>query len=156
MLSTYLAYVALFVLTENLYVVEFPDLEGCLTQGSTFEEALIRAQEALAIYYQENEGHLPTATKFEAILKRVRDPNTIVQLVVIDVNNYVARKMTSVKKTLSIPEWLDEIAKKESINYSQLLQKALIEHLRHSNTLSDYDRRMLNDIDSPTSESGVQ
>lgn len=148
MASTHLAYVALFVSTENLYVVEFPDLEGCLTQGSTFEEALIHAQEALAIYYQEKGGYLPASRKFEEILEQVRKSNTantIVQLVAIDVNNYIVKKMTSVKKTLSIPEWLDEIAKKESINYSQLLQKALIEYLRNSSTLSNYDRKMLNE-----------
>lgn len=147
MASTHLVYVALFVPvpTENVYVVEFPDLEGCLTQGTTFEEALIHAQEALAIYYQAKGGHLPTSTRFDVILKQVKDSNTIVQLVAIDVNNYIVKKMTSVKKTLSIPEWLDEIAKKESINYSQLLQKALIEHLRNSSTLSNYDRKMLNE-----------
>lgn len=144
MSGTYVAYIALFVLTENVYVVEFPDLDGCLTQGSTFTEALIRAQEALAIYYQEKGGHLPTPTELEVILKQIKDSNTIVQLVAIDINNYIIKKMTSVKKTLSIPKWLDEIARKESINYSQLLQKALIGHLLSSSTLSDYDRKMLN------------
>lgn len=35
---------------DRSYLVEFPDLEGCLTEGATLEEALANAREALSGY----------------------------------------------------------------------------------------------------------
>lgn len=38
---------------EDGYSVSFPDLEGCFTQGDTYEEALEMAKDALSLYLEE-------------------------------------------------------------------------------------------------------
>ena len=58
------------------------------------------------------------------------DKNQIISFVSIDLVEHRRKyENKSVKKTLSIPAWLNTVAEKENINFSQLLQKALIETL---------------------------
>lgn len=140
----YIAYAALFKKVENgKYFIEFPDLVGCFTQGDTFEEALCRAQEALAIYYAEKKGNLPAASSLEII--RNTDPNTIVQMVAIDTDSYIVKPLRTIKKTLTIPEWLNELAEKYQVNFSKILKNALISYLKNLDSISPYDRKLLNE-----------
>ena len=137
-------HIALFKETEEgIYLGEFPDLPGCFTQGSTLAEAFYRAQEALAIYHRERNGELPQASDIRAIQKKY--PNEIVQLVSVDLSNYIVKSLKPVKKTLTIPEWLNDIAEKHPINYSQILKKGLIAHLKELDSVSEYDKRLLSE-----------
>ena len=49
-------------------------------------------------------------------------------MVTVDVDEY-AKKHFEVKKTLTIPSWLNDLAVKDGVNFSQVLQKALKEQL---------------------------
>lgn len=110
--------------------VEFPDLPGCFTQGDTFEEAFSYAQEALGLYLDDeaNAQSFSSPSTVEHIQHEF--PNDTVMLVGYDSIAYAKKyKNKAVKKTLSIPEWLNEEATKKGINFSQVLQEALISKL---------------------------
>ena len=140
----FIGYVATFTKTENeQYFVEFPDLIGCYTQGNTLEEAVCHAQESLAIYYVEKKGELPPASTLQLIQNA--NPNSVVQIVAIDTEKYIVKSLRAIKKTLTIPEWLNELSEKYNVNFSQILKNALINHLKNLDYISSYDRKMLND-----------
>lgn len=140
----FIGYSALFRKVEHeKYYVEFPDLVGCFTQGDTLEEAICHAQEALAIYCAEKKDNLPPASSFEAIQKN--NPGVMTQTIAIDRENYIVKPLRTIKKTLTIPEWLNELAVKYQVNFSRVLKTALISYLRDLDSISEYDRKMLND-----------
>lgn len=142
--NVFIGYAALFQKVEDgKYLVEFPDLAGCFTQGDTLEEALYRAQEALAIYYAEKKGELPSASSLVSIQNA--NPDSIVQIIAIDTTSYIVKPLGTVKKTLTIPRWLNELAEKYQVNFSRILKSALIGYLSNLDSISSYDRKMLND-----------
>ncbi len=109
--------------------IEFPDLPGCQSQADTLQELLAGAAEALACYalsYLENGKALPQATK--PALIPVTDKNAYITLIQSEVE--LAKNSKSVKKTLTIPAWLNERALRENINFSSVLQNALLKELR--------------------------
>lgn len=135
-----IGYVALFIWSEGKYYVEFPDLPGCYSQGDSLEQAVYMAQNALTIYYQEKKGNLPSATDIQIVQQK--NPNVIAQMIIID---HMVKPLRSVKKTLTIPEWLNNLAEKYNINFSKVLKNALISQLNNLDSLSESDRRLLND-----------
>jgi len=42
---------------DGVFVAEVPSLPGCVTQGSTREEAVNNAQEAIAVYLESLRAH---------------------------------------------------------------------------------------------------
>ncbi len=112
------------------YSVVFNDLEGCYTCGSTLDEAIEMAEDVLALtlYGYETDGkEIPKPTDISDI--KVNE-NEFVNYIACDTLEY--RKMynnKAVKKTLTIPEWLNEEALKNNINFSAVLQEALQEKL---------------------------
>lgn len=136
----FIGYVAIFTkIDDKKYIVEFPDLPGCYSQGDSLEEAVCMAQKALAIYYQEKRGKLPIATDIAIIQKA--NTNAIAQMIVID---HIVKPLRTVKKTLTIPEWLNALSEKYQVNFSQILKAALINHLNNLDSISENDKRMLN------------
>lgn len=114
---------------ENGYWVEFPDLQGCQTSGSTLEETMLLAQEALGLYIvslEESKQTLPQSSDIDTITAPQGAFKTLVTCVV---DNY-RRNTKPVKKTLSIPEWLNEEAEKQHLNFSSILKEALIERIQ--------------------------
>lgn len=119
-----LIYPAVFHKEDNAYWVEFPDLEGCNSFGDTLEEALANAREALegySISLIENKEKLPPPSDISGITPS----DGFVSIVDIDLSAYLNREK-AVKKTLTIPEWLNEAAMERGINFSQTLQDALL------------------------------
>ena len=111
-----------------VYLVEFPDLDGCYTFGETLEKAYEMAEDVLNLTLwdlEEEKAEVPVPTN----LKDIKcDENSFASFVIADTLTY--RKLhdtKAVKKTLSIPEWLNEAAIRENINFSQVLQEALME-----------------------------
>ena len=113
--------------SDGSFSINFPDLEGCFTCGDTLEDGLEMARDALALVlygYEKENREIPapsTLTSFTI------EPNEFVNYVVCD--TIVYRKKHSnraVKKTLTIPEWLNEAAMAMELNFSQILQEALI------------------------------
>ncbi len=118
-------YPALFKAEGDTIFVSFPDIENCFTQGKNMVEAIEMAEDALAlslVYMEDNKLEIPKASDLKSI-----EGDGLKSLVIADTVKY--RKETSnkaVKKTLTIPSWLNEAAEKQSVNFSQVLQDALI------------------------------
>ena len=125
-------YPAIFTQEDNNFWVYFPDLPGCLTEGSSMAEAYEMAQEAMGLYMENSNGEFdfPEPSDIKAIVPKENEYPILVEF---DPVEYLKRKSTkSVKKTLTIPEWLNVLAEKNNINFSQILQKALKEQLNVS------------------------
>lgn len=113
---------------EGGFWVSFPDFPECLTEGDDMTQAYEMAVDALglAIASREQEHEeVPSASGFESITVSEGEFLTIVEF---DMLAYKKRTNNrAVKKTLSIPEWLNEAATDAGINFSQVLQEALIQ-----------------------------
>ena len=132
-------YPACFFHEEDGYSVVFPDLNWLATQGDTFEEAMEMAIDCLAGYLhtcQIDGATVPTPSRISDIdpkaLARELDPEApmceaIVNMVSVDVAAYAKQHFEkSVRKTLTIPAWLNTAALEMNINFSQVLQEALL------------------------------
>lgn len=124
-------YPAVFTPEDNgMYSVNFPDLEGCYTCGDTLEDGIEMAEDVLALVlygYEKEDRAIPAPSERTQIKVKGKE---FVNYIACDTLAY--RKMynnKSVKKTLSIPEWLNEAANKAGINFSQVLQEALIKKI---------------------------
>ena len=127
-----ISYPAIFHEEDNSYWVEFPDLEGCFSSGETIEEAFENAKEAVGLYLDRDEDMYNRIINKPSSIKDVclRNPSSIVMLVEYDSLEYAKKyKTKAVKKTLSIPEWLNDLAIKENVNFSSVLQEALVKKL---------------------------
>ena len=122
------AYPAIFHKEDGSYWVEFPDLPGCQTVGESIGEVMEEAQEALGLYLApliEDEEEIKPASDIKSI---VAEDDSFTSLVACDITQDV-KSARAMKKTLTIPDWLNNMAEKNSINFSQTLQKALMEKL---------------------------
>ena len=112
---------------EGGFWVSFPDLPECLTQGDDMTQAYEMAVDALGLVLacrEKEQQPFPASSDPTAIL-----PEPDAFLVVIEFDMLAYKKRTNsraVKKTLSIPEWLNEAAVSMGINFSQVLQEALL------------------------------
>lgn len=125
------AYPAIFTPEETGYSIVFPDLEGCYTCGDTLEEGLEMAQDALALvlYGYEKDGRpIPAPSKMNDLSLKEYE---FVNYVACDTMAYRKRfNNKAVKKTLTLPEWMNEEATAIGINFSQVLQEALLAKLQ--------------------------
>ena len=128
-------YPACFFHEDNGYSVVFPDLNWLSTCGDTFEESMEMAVECLAGYLhtcQMDGDNIPKPSKLsdidpQAVAKEL-DPDapmceSFVNMVSVDVASYAKEHFEkSVKKTLTIPAWLNAAALEHNVNFSQVLQ----------------------------------
>lgn len=119
------------VFPNGVYLVSFPDLENCFTDGETLEEAYTMAQDVLNLtlmQMEDNQEPIPEPTPINNIHKASEDE--IITFINADTLEYAKLYgKKAVKKTLSIPQWLDTIAQRNNINFSNVLQNALIREL---------------------------
>lgn len=112
------------------FFIEFPDLSGCYTQGENLQDGLEMAEDALSlmlIYLEDKQETIPSPSSIEglhvpdgAFSTYISSDTTVYRRVI---------KKDAVKKTLTIPAWLNERAVAAGINFSQALQEALKERL---------------------------
>ena len=131
-LPDYYAYPAVFTTDGDGWEVSFPDVDNAFTAADTLEQAIVEARIVLEdiMYHREKEKDaIPTPTPLMEIRAH---PGDLVQLVVA-VMPPVRREFSqkAVKKTLTIPAWMEEELKKhDDINVSQLLQNAIKQELQ--------------------------
>lgn len=111
---------------DGLYSVEFPNIDGCVTSGSSLPDAIQMAEDALCLmlYDMEESGEAIPAPSDPKAVQAGTD--ALVSLVCCDTIEY--RKLynnKAVKKTLTIPAWLNTLAERADLNFSSVLQDAL-------------------------------
>lgn len=125
-----LIYPAIFHEDSDGVWVEFPDLQGCQSCGETVQEVWDGAKEALEGYcitLLEEKQNLPAASDIKKI-KPGKD--AFVSLVETDLTTHFA-KQKSVKKTLTIPAWMNDFAIENRLNCSAILQEGIMQKMNN-------------------------
>lgn len=119
-------YAALFEKNnDGSYTVTFPDLPGCISEGKSLIDAAYMAQSALkqwVEYLTDKNEILPSASDISSIQSK---DNAFTSLVCVDV-----RDNKAVKRTVSLPQWMDAEASAAGLSLSKVLQDALGERLQ--------------------------
>lgn len=115
---------------EGGYWITFPDIPECMTQGDDMEHAYEMAVDALGfaiISRKAEKEEIPSASNpFDVEVGN----DEFCVVVEFDILAYKKRTNSkAVKKTLSIPEWLNEEAMALGVNFSQVLQEALMQKI---------------------------
>lgn len=122
---------AVFTAEQNgAYSVRFPMLDGCYTQGDSFEEARCMAAEAMSLhlYGMEQDGEAIPGSDVNAACT-LAENEMVVPITAWMTPFRDAMENRAVKKTLTIPAWLNDAAERRGVNYSQILQSALKDYL---------------------------
>jgi len=122
-------YPAIFTpLPSDEFDVRIPDLPGCITCGKNLADAIEMAEDAVSMWLcdaEDNQETIPSPSE-----KLAADPPKFMSLVVADTDRYRQENDNrAVKKTLTIPNWLNYKAEKAGVNFSQTLQSALKKQL---------------------------
>jgi Uncharacterized conserved protein len=110
--------------TDNSYTITFPDLPGCISEGKSLTNAIDMAQNALTQwieYLLDEKENIPIPSQIKKI--NILE-NQFVNLVRADI-----RDNRAIRRTVSIPSWLDIKASEAGISLSKILQDALKERL---------------------------
>ena len=121
---------AVFDYAEDGISIEFPDLPGCLPCADNIDDAVKNAKEAmqLHLYGMETDNEpIPEPTPFNKIKTRKDQSIVLIEAFMPSFREKMHKRY--VKKTLSIPAWLNAEAEHSGINFSAVLQKALKQEL---------------------------
>lgn len=125
MKDTYI-YPAVFELCDNGIAIFFPDLPGCLPCAESIEQAVVNAKESLLLHIygmEEDNEDIPEPTAFNTIELQKNQTVMLIEVYMPPFREKQHKKF--IKKTLSIPSWLNAQAEHCNINFSQTLQEAL-------------------------------
>jgi predicted RNase H-like HicB family nuclease len=126
-------YPAIFSPEEENILVSVPDLPGLHTFGNSMADAIFKAQDAIEMWLWDAENSketIPSASSQKKIAKMCKSSDQVVSMVATDTDEYRRQyDSRSIKKTLSIPAWLNYQAEKANTPFSQVLQQALKDYL---------------------------
>lgn len=118
-------YPAIFHANEdNTFTITYPDLPGCITEGKSLANAMYMAQSALTQWLEyliDKKQSIPSASDLKSI---EITSDEFVNFIRVDVKDNRA-----VKRTVSIPKWLDDKAIEAGLSLSRVLQDALKDRL---------------------------
>lgn len=109
---------------DGSYTVTFPDLPGCITEGKSLENALYMACDAMTQWLQytvEQGDVIPAASRRQDVTP---EADEFVNLIRADV-----RDDRAVRRTVSLPKWMDDQVTQAGLSLSRVLQDALRERL---------------------------
>jgi len=120
--KTILVYPVILHPEDEGYSVEIPDIDhGTWTQGEDLKDALLMAQDAIGIML-EDKTEYPKATPLEDIVVKDDEIKTVVY---INMEEYRRNNPKTVRKNVTVPEYLVVLGKKQNINFSAVLTEAL-------------------------------
>lgn len=125
--------ICLYPNDDGTYTVVVPDLDGCVTEGKDFSDALNMAVDAASgwVLDELEEGRKPPKPSNPAKIQADEYENGIVSVIMLDMDAYAAKhNKRAVRKNVTIPSWLNKAAEAQHINFSAVLQAALIEQLK--------------------------
>lgn len=109
---------------DRTFTITYPDLPGCISEGKSLGNAMYMAQSALTQwieYLTDKEMEIPTPSDLKVI---ETEPEEFVNLIRADTKDGRA-----VKRTVSIPKWMDDRVAETGLSLSRVLQDALKERL---------------------------
>ena len=113
---------------EDVYLVNFPDFEAGFTDGETLQEAMINAKDLLnALVFSMLKHHQELPEASQNIAAEEGEVLSVVSVWIDPIQEKINNQ--AIKKTLTIPKWLNDAAEKQEINFSNLLQTALKQEL---------------------------
>lgn len=113
---------------EGGFWITFPDIPECMTQGDDMQQAYEMAVDALGLAISSRKSESLEIPVPSAPSKINTAANEYCVVIEFDMLAYQKRTNSkAVKKTLTIPEWLNEAAMALDLNFSQVLQEALIQ-----------------------------
>ena len=124
------SFIAVFDVAEDGISIEFPDLPGCLPCADTMEEALKNAHEALGLHLwglEQDGEEIPEPTQIQNITLEKNQVPAVIEVFMTAFRDKLNNRF--VKKTLSLPAWLADMADKDGVNCSKVFQNALIDYL---------------------------
>lgn len=130
-----LTYPAIITNEDDVYYIGFPDISGediYTTYGKSFNEAIEMGKEFLILAlhdYKERKEKFPKTQSFQERKRTLKENQDIVYLTINYEYEKSLMKIAYVKKTLTVPSYLDILAKNKNINFSQVLQNALKKEL---------------------------
>ena len=119
--------------TKGAFAVVVPDLPGCVTQGKDLAEAISMAEDAASgwVLDELEEGRQAPAASLMTNVRADEYENGFVSLIVLDMDAYAEKYgKKAVRKNVTIPAWLNSSAEARHINFSQVLQEALMEKVK--------------------------
>lgn len=114
------------------YIVVIPDLKGIATEGKDFADAIYMATDAASLWVLDEleEGRKPPKASDPAQIKADEYEGGIVSVIMLDMDAYAEKYgKKAVRKNCTIPAWLNTAAEAQHINFSAVLQSALMEQL---------------------------
>ncbi|MBQ8537843.1 MAG: type II toxin-antitoxin system HicB family antitoxin [Clostridia bacterium] len=123
-------YPAIFTYEEGQISVTWPDLPGCVTCGDTEQEALLSAKEAMGGHLwcmEEDDDPIPEPSSLENVILEANERPVLIDVFMPAIR--MAKENRSVSRTITLPAWLNAVALSKGVNFSQVLQKALMEQL---------------------------
>ena len=109
---------------DGSYTITYPDLPGCISEGKSLASAMAMAQSALKQwigYLNDGNQEIPQASDMKSIKT---ESNEFVNLICADMKDKRA-----VKRTVSIPKWMDDRVSESGLSLSRVLQDALSQKL---------------------------
>jgi len=109
---------------DGSYTITYPDLPGCISEGKSLASAMAMAQSALKQwigYLNDGNQEIPQASDMKSIKT---ESNEFVNLICADMKDKRA-----VKRTVSIPKWMDDKVSESGLSLSRVLQDALSQKL---------------------------
>ena len=123
-------YPAVFTYEDGQISVTWPDLPGCVTCGDTEAEALYNAREAMGGHLwcmEEDNDPIPAPSALETLPLEANERAVLIDVFMPAIR--MAKENRSVSRTITLPAWLNAKALSQGVNFSQVLQKALMEQL---------------------------
>ena len=124
-------FVAVFNYAKDGISITFPDLPGVFSSAKTTKQAIKNANEVLGLVLYDMEldkEKIPEATPLENIKCNNNEKTVLINVWMPLVRNELDKQ--TVKKTLTIPQWLNRLAESQNVNFSKLLQTSLKEYLK--------------------------
>ena len=124
-------YPAVLTYDDDGISIEFPDLPGCFSCADSTEEAAKSANEAMRLHLwsmEKDNDEIPCPTDIRNLDLQGNQIPLLVEVYMPPVRERLNNRI--VKKTLSVPAWLNAEAERAGVNFSQLLQRALKQHLQ--------------------------
>lgn len=124
-----LFYPAVFHKEDDGFWISFPDFPECFTEGDDMQQAYEMAVDALGLAItsrQKEKEEIPAPTD----VSELKTTDGFIVVLEFDMLAYLKKHNSrAVKKTLTIPEWLNESASAMGLNFSQVLQEALMQKI---------------------------